>query len=130
MTVTHYWTKEASSTISALYTEAIDWSTKHTSPAPDLNSSPLDLNLSLREQNQLNKNDPTQKKMWVAGVATTWKKPMSAFTIDVMRNFRLLSVQAHTNVHDFMQCIRRLTDEIFPDDVAVRLTARSLKRRY
>ena len=55
---------------------------------------------------------------------------MSAFTIDVMRNFRLLSVQAHTNVHDFMQCIRRLTDEIFPDDVAVRLTARSLKRRY
>ena len=46
--MTRNWTKEASSAISALYTEAIDWSTKHTSPAPDLNSSPL-----------LNKNDPT-----------------------------------------------------------------------
>lgn len=71
--MTHNWTKEASSAISALYTEAIDWSTKHSSPAPDLNSSPLGLNLSLREQNRLNKNDPTRKKMWVAGVAK-WKQ--------------------------------------------------------
>lgn len=77
------------------------------------------------------KGKPAAVQLIEAGLwPATWKKPMSAFTIDVMRNFRLLSVQAHTNVHDFMQCIRRLTDEIFPDDVAVRLTARSLKRRY
>ena len=59
----------------------------------------------------------------------SWKRPQSAFTMDVMRKFRLLSVQAHTNAHDFMQCIRRLTDEVFPDDVKVRFTVPLLKRR-
>ncbi|KAJ3557540.1 hypothetical protein NM688_g1418 [Phlebia brevispora] len=46
----------------------------------------------------------------------TWKVPTTAFTFDVLRLFRLLSVQAHTNAHDFMQCLLRLTDDLFPGD--------------
>ena len=50
----------------------------------------------------------------------SWKEPRSAFTFDVMEGFHILSVQAHTNVYDFCKYLAMLTDDVFPDDIAVR----------
>lgn len=52
----------------------------------------------------------------------TWLVPRTVFTLDVMCKFRVLSVQAHTNAHDFIQSLVRLDDDIFPEDVEVSLS--------
>lgn len=53
--------------------------------------------------------------MWPA----SWDKPRTAFTLQVMREYHLLAMQAHTNALDFFNVIKRLTDDIAPDEADV-----------
>ncbi|PSS00733.1 hypothetical protein PHLCEN_2v4114 [Hermanssonia centrifuga] len=46
----------------------------------------------------------------------SWKQPLTAFSMSVMREFHLLSVQANTNAYDYFRYLQRTTDNITPDE--------------
>ncbi len=49
----------------------------------------------------------------------SWKQPLTAFSMSVMREFHLLSVQANTNAYDYFRYLQRTTDNITPDETKV-----------
>lgn len=49
----------------------------------------------------------------------SWKRPTTAFSLEVMREFELLAVHAHDNGSDYCAAMRRRTDGTRPDDVPV-----------
>ncbi|OCH85647.1 hypothetical protein OBBRIDRAFT_807358 [Obba rivulosa] len=50
----------------------------------------------------------------------SWEKSMTAFTIEVLKDFHLLSLQSQMMAQDFYQYLRRQTDNIDPRSVADR----------
>ena len=50
----------------------------------------------------------------------TWEKPRSAITLQALKTFDSLSVNAHTTAHDFIKHLEHLTDVVVPDEVKVR----------
>ncbi|RPD52463.1 hypothetical protein L227DRAFT_479994, partial [Lentinus tigrinus ALCF2SS1-6] len=40
----------------------------------------------------------------------SWDTPRTVYTVDVLRQYHLLTLQAHTTVHDFHAYLRRTTD--------------------
>ena len=50
----------------------------------------------------------------------TWEKPRSAITLQALKTFDSLSVNAHTTAHDFIKHLEHLTDVVAPDEVKVR----------
>ncbi len=55
----------------------------------------------------------------------SWDTPHSAFTISMMRDHHLLSLQAQISSHDFYAYLRRLTDNVCPENVTVSATSQS-----
>ncbi|EMD33434.1 hypothetical protein CERSUDRAFT_57023, partial [Gelatoporia subvermispora B] len=47
----------------------------------------------------------------------TWDKPLTAFTIDVMKEFHLLSLQVQMSAQDFHRYLQRRTDNVQTDQV-------------
>lgn len=50
----------------------------------------------------------------------SWQTPRSAFTVRVLKDFHLLSLQAQLSAHDFYNYLRRTTDNVGADDIEVR----------
>ncbi len=50
----------------------------------------------------------------------SWDLPRTAFSLQVLREYHLLAMQAHTNALDFFNVIKRLTDDISPEEADVR----------
>ncbi|KAI0649157.1 hypothetical protein C8Q79DRAFT_999013 [Trametes meyenii] len=48
---------------------------------------------------------------------TTWVAPSTAMTLNVMRMYESLELQAQVNIHDFLGYLRRQTDGVAPQDV-------------
>ena len=51
----------------------------------------------------------------------SWDRPQTVFTIQVLKDFTLLSNQAHVNAHDYYEVLRRKTDNVGSHKVTVRL---------
>lgn len=49
----------------------------------------------------------------------SWEKPMTVFTINLMKTFTLLGNQANVNAYDFYEVLRRKTDGIAPQETDV-----------
>ena len=49
----------------------------------------------------------------------TWEKPRSAITLQALKTFHSLTLNAHTNAHDFITHLERLSDNVAPDEVKV-----------
>lgn len=49
----------------------------------------------------------------------TWAVPRTMFSINVMRNCQLLSLQSQATTYDYFKYLARLTDPIEPQDVTV-----------
>ena len=49
----------------------------------------------------------------------TWHTPRTATTINALDSFHNLSVQAHVNIHDYVQQIKHATDGVMTDEVKV-----------
>ncbi len=49
----------------------------------------------------------------------SWERPMTTFSIYVMQELHLLSVQAHTNALDYFMCLKQRTDGVCPNDMKV-----------
>lgn len=49
----------------------------------------------------------------------SWHIPLTVYTLDVLDKFSILSHQAHTNAQDFFGFLKRLTDNVAPESVAV-----------
>ncbi|EMD30750.1 hypothetical protein CERSUDRAFT_25709, partial [Gelatoporia subvermispora B] len=47
----------------------------------------------------------------------SWEKPMSAFTVDVLKEFHLLSLQSQMTAQDFIRYLQRRTDNVQTDQV-------------
>ncbi|KAH9919145.1 hypothetical protein B0H21DRAFT_713026 [Amylocystis lapponica] len=47
----------------------------------------------------------------------SWTTPRTAFTVDLLKDFHLLSLQAQVNAHDFYRYLRRKTDNVGADDI-------------
>ena len=54
----------------------------------------------------------------------TWKEPRTAFTINGLRDYHLLSVQCQITGIDFATYLQRCTDNVLYKDVTVRLLCR------
>jgi hypothetical protein len=52
---------------------------------------------------------------------STWKQPRTAFSIRLMKQFDLLACQSQVSAHDFFMQLVRMTDNVTPQDVDVRL---------
>ncbi|OCH83973.1 hypothetical protein OBBRIDRAFT_742414, partial [Obba rivulosa] len=50
----------------------------------------------------------------------SWDKPQTVFTIELLKDFHLLSLQSQLSAQDFYRYLRRRTDNIQPDQVADR----------
>ena len=59
----------------------------------------------------------------------SWERPMTAYTISVLKDFHLLSLQAQANAHDFVTYLRRRTNNIFPTLTPVREHSPAYPRR-
>ena len=65
------------------------------------------------------RSDPEQLIM--AGLwPASWHAPRTATTIAALDAFHGLSVQAHVNIHDYVQHLKHMTDGVMTDDVKVR----------
>ncbi|KAI1781959.1 hypothetical protein LXA43DRAFT_977822 [Ganoderma leucocontextum] len=51
----------------------------------------------------------------------TWEKPRSAITLQALKTFHSLTLNAHTNAHDFIAHLERLSDNVAPDQVKDRV---------
>lgn len=49
----------------------------------------------------------------------SWKRPLTAMTLECMHEYQILSAQAQVSAMDYYMYLRRLTDNVCPDDVAV-----------
>ena len=49
----------------------------------------------------------------------TWAQPRAAFTINGLRDYHLLSLQAQISAHDYIKYLQRTTDNVAPDTVPV-----------
>lgn len=49
----------------------------------------------------------------------SWHLPRTVYTLDILDKFSILSHQAHTNANDFFTFLKRITDNVNPDQVAV-----------
>ncbi|OBZ69799.1 hypothetical protein A0H81_10541 [Grifola frondosa] len=49
----------------------------------------------------------------------SWEQPMTAFVVDMLRDFHLLSLQSQINAHDYYTFLRRSTNNVFPETVPV-----------
>ncbi|KAH9884294.1 hypothetical protein C8Q73DRAFT_661163, partial [Cubamyces lactineus] len=58
----------------------------------------------------------------------SWKRPQTAYTIDLLNSFQLLSFHAQTSAHDFYAYLRRLTNNVLADEVVVSYPAMSKDR--
>ena len=50
----------------------------------------------------------------------TWEKPWTVITLQVLKTFHSLTLNAHTNAHDFIAHLKHLSDNVDPDEVKVR----------
>ncbi|TFK79239.1 hypothetical protein K466DRAFT_505889, partial [Polyporus arcularius HHB13444] len=50
----------------------------------------------------------------------TWSQPQAAFTINGLRDYHLLFLQAQMSVHDYIKYLQRSTDNVASDDVPER----------
>ncbi|KAI1782668.1 hypothetical protein LXA43DRAFT_1103603 [Ganoderma leucocontextum] len=65
---------------------------------------------------------PETTQLMRAGLwPATWEKPRSAITLQALKIFDSLSVNAHTTAHDFIAHLERLSDVVAPDDVKDRV---------
>ncbi|PIL28189.1 hypothetical protein GSI_09726 [Ganoderma sinense ZZ0214-1] len=51
----------------------------------------------------------------------TWEKPRSAITLQALKTFHSLTLNAHLNAHDFVSHLERLSDNVAPDEVKDRV---------
>lgn len=51
----------------------------------------------------------------------SWDRPETVATVKCLRSFTLLAVQSQINARDYVQYLKRLTDNIEPQEVSVRL---------
>lgn len=49
----------------------------------------------------------------------SWEKPVTVFTVEVLKDFHLLSLQAQVTAQDFYQYLRRQTDNVQPARITV-----------
>ena len=49
----------------------------------------------------------------------SWRKPLTAFTVSVLRDHQLLSLQAQMSTHDYFEYLRRTTNMVSPEDASV-----------
>lgn len=63
----------------------------------------------------------TMQLMCVSLWPATWEKPNSAITLQALKIFDSLTVNAHTTAHDFMRHLERLSNVVVPDEVKVSL---------
>ena len=49
----------------------------------------------------------------------TWEKPRTAITLTALEVFHSLSHNAHTNAHDYVTHLERLSEYVAPEDVKV-----------
>ena len=64
---------------------------------------------------------PATTQLMRAGLwPATWEKPRSVITLQALKIFDSLSVNAHTTAHDFIRHLERLSDVVAPDEVKVR----------
>ncbi len=64
---------------------------------------------------------PNSIQLLEAGLwPASWDLPRTAFSLQVLREYHLLAMQAHTNALDFFNVIKHLTDDISPEEVEVR----------
>ena len=63
---------------------------------------------------------PETTQLMRAGLwPATWDRPRSAITLAALKTFQSLSVNAHTNAHDFIAHLEHLSGGMLPDDVKV-----------
>ena len=63
---------------------------------------------------------PATTQLMRAGLwPATWDKPRSVITLQALKIFDSLSVNAHTTAHDFIRHLERLSDVVAPDEVKV-----------
>ncbi|KAI1787177.1 hypothetical protein LXA43DRAFT_896623 [Ganoderma leucocontextum] len=65
--------------------------------------------------------DATSQLMRAGLWPATWEKPRSAITLQALKIFESLTVNAHTTAHDFIAHLERLSDIVAPDDVKDRV---------
>lgn len=49
----------------------------------------------------------------------SWSVPQTAFSISMLRDYQLLSLQSQLSAHDYFMYLRRKTDNVFPDTIRV-----------
>ncbi|KAI1784958.1 hypothetical protein LXA43DRAFT_900780 [Ganoderma leucocontextum] len=65
---------------------------------------------------------PQTTQLMRAGLwPATWEKPRSAITLQVLKTFHSLTLNAHTNAHDFIAHLERMSDNVDPDAVKDRV---------
>lgn len=65
-------------------------------------------------------NEGILRQLMQAGLfPATAKAPVSAFTLEMMKEFHLLQMEGKLNAHDYMSTITRRTDGMFPGDMGV-----------
>lgn len=58
----------------------------------------------------------------------TWKRPETAFTFTVMREFHIHSLTSKKSAYDYVRALAKLTDNVFPQDAKV--ASRNVSFRY
>ena len=64
----------------------------------------------------------TTQLMRAALWPATWEKPRSAISMTCLKTFHSLTLNAHTNVHDYIAHLARLPDKVSTDEVQVSAT--------